>query len=196
MSTAEESEQKRTGGRLLLHFLNTPFAITVLGGICVTVVSSVVAHQVSLNERQREEQRAIREKKMAILSNLDHDVDRFVSLRLSVHKMRFWLRDHREDEKLDGIPYPDVEKNYVEFYKLLMSTRTADSSLREVGLFFSKESATKAEDLMNEMDDMFALTKWSEMSDPSRLKTYEKQMKELGHAMTSEIGNVQDSESN
>ena len=83
--------------------------------------------------------RAIRDRKVAIMSSLGHEIERYNSIRFSTHKLKMWLREHKGDASaVDDIgrKRADVENDYIAFYKTYTETRSARSGLLEAQAFF------------------------------------------------------------
>jgi hypothetical protein len=60
-----------------------------------------------------------------------------------MRELKVWLKDHKQDDEKFGeigLPRDQVLKEYLEFYKLSLKTRTAVSILMEVRSFYVTES--------------------------------------------------------
>jgi hypothetical protein len=132
--TNAKSPERRYG----VHpFLNSPFFLTAVCGLLASMISHFHSRATAENERRLAQENAIREKQIALLSSVANDVPTYVSTMGSMKKLKLWLKEHPDsDEKLEGRPRDEVDKDYKEYFKLYLQARKARSILAEVRSYY------------------------------------------------------------
>src|SRR5580698_7173997 len=110
--------------RDLYGVLNSPLFIAIVAGFALNLASKLIVSANAENERRASKENALREKKMAIISSVANDLATYESERVSWLKRKVWLATHqKEDDKREGVPRATVERDCLEFWKLLMQAR-------------------------------------------------------------------------
>lgn len=132
-------------------FLNSPFFLAFETGVLVGGITQLYNWAKASSDRDLAEQKARREKQTALLSSVSTEIPAYISTMGSTRKLRAWLQDPKNqssDAKDDvGRTRDEVLKEYADFFKLQLKTRTSTSILAEVGAHFeSKEVCDLAND--------------------------------------------------
>jgi hypothetical protein len=180
----ERSSERRRG----VHpFLNSPFFLTAVCGLMATAITHVYSHTAAHNEHQEAQDRAIREKKIALVSSAANDVPTYVSIFASMLKRKLWLQENtNSDAKYDdGRSRDDVHKEYWELFEAYLHARKAISILVEVQAYFGKPVQVQVK---MEKDSIDAIETAPKSKDVIPLvKSEEPKFEELLRAMVAEI---------
>jgi len=169
-------------------FLNSPFFITVVGGLGVGAITSLYTHYKSKHDKEMAADNARREKQTAVLSSVANDLPVYISTMGSMRQLRVWLETHaNSDDKDDlGRQREEVLKEYAEFFKLYLKTKGEVAILTEVISFYRTQEVC---DMVNKED--LAIHKIHDAKDrPDRLeavKAQEEVFASLLIAMAEEI---------
>jgi hypothetical protein len=136
-------------------FLNSPFFLAIETGVLVGGVSQLYNWAKARSDRQLAEDNARREKQIALLSEVAKDIPTYISTMGSMRQLRTWLEDHKDPNERDdlGRPHDDVLKEYTEFFKLYLKTRSSTSILAEVGSYYEDKHVCE---LVNEEERAIA----------------------------------------
>jgi len=169
-------------------FLNSPFFITVIGGVVVAAITTGYGYLKAHNDQKLARDSARREKQTAVLSSVANDLPIYISTMASMRQLKVWLEANPASDAKDevGRPRDEVLKEYTEFFKLYLKTRGSLSILTEVDSFYETEQVCS---LVNEVD--LAIDKIHDAKDrPARLeamKAEERVFDSLLSAMAAEI---------
>jgi hypothetical protein len=138
-------------------FLNSPFFLTLVGGVVVAGITGGYSYLKAKGDRQLAQDNARREKQTAVLLSVANDLPIYISTMGSMRKLRNWLDKNPKDEDAAGKPVKDelgrprceVLKEYTEFFKLYLKTRGEVAILAEVGAFFDDGNVCR---LVNDED--------------------------------------------
>jgi hypothetical protein len=125
------------GQRGILPILNSPFAITVIAGILLSLLSQTFICSNADKERLLTQEKANREKMTSIITLSANDISTFLSLEGSWIFEKIWLRNNKgaEDMRL-GRSREEVYKSYREHWNLMMQARKPDAVFSEIKSFF------------------------------------------------------------
>jgi hypothetical protein len=129
--------------------LNSPFFITVVGGLGVGAITALYSHFKANHDKEMAEDKVRSEKQTAVLSSVANELPVYVSTMGSMMELKNWLADNKDDDAKFGsigLPRNDVLKEYLEFYKLSLKTRTSVSILTEVRSFYGEMAVCSAVD--------------------------------------------------
>jgi hypothetical protein len=149
-------------------FLSSPFVITVVGGLGVAAVTTLYSHFKAKTDRELAQDNARRAKQTEVLSSVANDLPVYISTMGSMRELKVWLKEHKQDDDRFGdigLPRDEVVKQYSEFYKLTLKTRTAVPILMEVRSFYLTDRVCR---LANEED--LAIKKLHDATDVEGVK--------------------------
>ena len=123
-------------------FLNSPFFITVVGGLSVSLVGHLLVRAHSRGERRLARERAIQDKQMSIITSFASDFDAYLSVRGSFLLRSAWLDANTSDDARDkyGRTRSQVYEDRRELWLLLMKTRSGLSMLAEINSVFEHDA--------------------------------------------------------
>jgi hypothetical protein len=128
-------------------FLNSPFFLTITGGLLVGGATQLYNWAKANSERRTAEEKVHLEKQNALLSSVASEIPVYISTMGSMRKLQVWLEDPANkpsDSKNElGRSRDSVLALYTDFYKLTLNTRTATSILVEVGSYFEDKEVCK-----------------------------------------------------
>jgi hypothetical protein len=168
--------------------LNSPFVITFLGGVCITLAGQAFVRVGAATERDRARDEAIFEKKVSVASSYANDIETAVLLAGTVKKKRLWLRANQGPDARDdlGRSRTEMEKEFWEAWKLQVQARKFPSVITEVLTVFTSLAVQRAaQELVNafKAEDASKTDEEVERHDADE----EKQEGELARAMSDEI---------
>ncbi len=119
-------------------FLNSPFFLAIETGVLVGGITQLYNWAKAGSDRKLAEDNARRDKQIALLSSVATDIPTYISTMGSMRQLRTWLENHKDPGERDdlGRPHDDVLKEYTEFFKLYLDTRSSTSILAEVGSYY------------------------------------------------------------
>jgi hypothetical protein len=148
-------------------FLNSPFFIAIETGVLIGGITQLYNIVKARGDRKLAEDNARREKQTAVLSSVANELPVYTSTLGSMRELKVWLEGHDENtyKKFGKIRLPreQVLKEYLEFYKLSLKTRTSASILTEVRSFYggavckavdNEEGAIKRIEAAEDFDDV------------------------------------------
>jgi len=128
-------------------FLNSSFFLTVVAGVAAAGITGGYSYLKANSDRQLAQDNARREKQTAVLSSVANDLPVYTSTLGSMKELKVWLADNKDNDATFGsigLPRDVVLKEYLEFYKLSLKTRTAVSILTEVRSFYGETPVCNA----------------------------------------------------
>lgn len=172
-------------------FLNSPFFLALMSGVLIAGVTGLYSHLKASSDRKLAEDNARREKQTAVLSSVANDLPVYVSTMGSMRELKVWLEDRKNDDATFGeigLPRKDVLKEYLEFYKLSLKTRSSVSVLMEVSSFYEtpavcealnkEKGAIKTIDAAKQFDEVKKAGEAEEKSFDALLSAMAKELKE------------------
>ena len=159
-----EDAHPRPGGAL--SFLNSRFGLAITTGLFAALIGPLVIRVWAKADLQREQTRAFRDKKIQLLSTFIQDKERYISLRLSIHKQRDWLLANRDKENATndvGRRLADAESDYVDLYKRFLECRSVQADLREVKAYFGDDVDRAADLYLTSVEHTFDAKSFKEL---------------------------------
>lgn len=168
--------------------LNSPFMITVMGGIFITIAGQLFVRVSSVVERRQALDQATLEKKLAVLTSYATDVETAEAFEGAVLAKRRWLREHPNADDRDdfGLPRAKVEDQLVDIYKAYLPSKKMLAVLTEVRAFFVTAPVQQAADTF---DNAWTAVEEAKTADEQKKKWPDavKASQALAQAMSEEI---------
>lgn len=145
------------------QWLNCPFAVTVMGGLAIALVTSCVQHRSASLERKRACERELYDRKQKILTEFADGFVRSANLALRFKKRSLWIRwQQHEDPKRafsDGRSYAETTAYHAKLLDEYLTARNTDSLCAQVRAVFSDpDTVAKAEQLDAVMDKLMLVS--------------------------------------
>jgi hypothetical protein len=176
---------KKTG---LFDRLNSPFVITFLGGVCITLAGQTFVRMSAESQQARAREEALFEKKVSIASAYANDIETANSLAGTIKKKRLWLLANPSSDARDdlGRSRAEMEKEFWETWKLYIQARKFASVITDVrSAFTSPAVEAAAQDLLKAYEAEQLSKTDAELE--QRDRDGEKLVEKLSRAMSEEI---------
>ena len=168
--------------------LNSPFVITFLGGVCITLAGQAFVRVSAAAERDRARDEAVYEKKVSVASSYANDIVTAHLLAGTVKKKRLWLQANPSPDARDdlGRSRAAMESEFWEVWKLQVQARKLPSVITEVLTVFTSPAVQRA---AQELVTAFKAEDASKTDDEleRHRAEEEKAQGELARAMSDEI---------
>lgn len=185
LKTLEESRSKKQSkaGKIL----NSPFTVTILGGLLLALVSALFTHSVSQYDKERELALEQLRKKQAFVEAFTSNIERYLELTFSVRKREIFLAAWQG--KPNPAAYPD-HRNFEQTrdcweeekrYWLDHSTSSPAGLVYSAEILFKKPAAhEKLEELYSATDRYGHAASYTDLQN-----AYDETLKALAAAATS-----------
>ena len=120
-------------------FLNSPFFLTVVGGLAVAGVTGIYSHLKARNDAKLAKESTIREQQIAVLKSVTDDLPSYVATMASMMSFRQWLDAHDKkspDVDQRGRSRDEISKLYEGLYTLHLQKRNSTSILAQVDAYY------------------------------------------------------------
>jgi hypothetical protein len=147
--------RERPSRNKFVEFLNSPFAITFVGGLIAAIITLIVQFQFEKGAEERLRLQVRIEKMQTTLTIFSDGIVKSLQASIGMRKRGIWLKTHKNDKNKESLFYPD-QRNFIEtrdFWEkqraLFETLRHPDSLCAEArAIFNDKETA----DLIDELD--------------------------------------------
>jgi hypothetical protein len=130
---AETTHEKKG----LFAILNSPFIITVIAGLALSLLSQMFVRANAKKEEALAQEKANREKMASIITSAANDISTYESMKGSWQKRKAWLSGHTsENDEWHGRSHSDVYADYYELWKMMMQARKPDAVFAEIRSFY------------------------------------------------------------
>lgn len=141
-------------------FLNSPFTITVIGGVVIALVGGWLQWVAGRNEKDKAYQQSLRDKKIAMLTTFGNAFDQYTYLTLDMGNKERWVFEHVRDKVKPtdeyGRPYTEIVKLRDEARQKYYTGPNARAMLVEIDVLFTDQAVHEnVEQLRASMDQVF-----------------------------------------
>lgn len=152
ISNRESDSAKQIGNGLSAH-LNSPFFITVIGGIILALLGSIFQFHNAQAESDQAYVQTVRERKYDLLRAFTGDLD--YQIRTSAH-LNIELKD-LEGSKRSAAYTEQLQRDYEELYQQYLKTPQDDSYADQIkAMFHGKDVETAATNFFQAKKDAFS----------------------------------------
>jgi hypothetical protein len=107
LQALKEKPQRKGFSARVARVGNSPFVLTVLGGILLALVSGMITECTARNTTERELALERLRAKQSFVETFSSKLERYFELTLSVRKREIFLRGWQDDKDRPTIKYPD-----------------------------------------------------------------------------------------
>jgi hypothetical protein len=114
-----------------------------MSGVLLGGATGLYSHLKADSDKKLAEDNAHREKQIAVFSAVANDLPSYISTMGSMRKLRGWLKKHPpENKELDdlGRSRDEVLKEYTDFFKLYLKTKSETAILVEIISFYENQT--------------------------------------------------------
>jgi hypothetical protein len=170
-------------------FLNSPFVLTVVGGLAVAAITTGYSYLKASKEEKLAKDNTLREQQINVLSSVTNDLPTYVSAMGSMRNFREWLEHHDKDStEVDerGRTRDKIETLYQDYFKLLLQTKNSFSILAQVSSYYEAEQVcNRVKEEVRAIDKIHDATGYKEREEA--MKAQDKVFESLLAAMATEI---------
>ena len=123
-------------------FLNSPFIVTVVGGLMIAIIGFVLQTNSASKERELQHQRSLQARKIALVAELATQFERAVEVEAEWTRLEHWVVDHLRDKPNDiyGRTFLEVVKRRDELRNERVAPPTLDSVMIQIEVVFRSQS--------------------------------------------------------